>query len=134
MDQKKRRHNEIIDIHYSDSGTTNNMNFSFVTRMSIPIPKGPKTSSLLPLVPSIPAFSAEGSKFAVTVMAHGGVSVWDIQSKVPLKTFMKVPKSDDNDRNVRYLQFSSGKLGKQVLVFVEVRLMFIFCLSNRWSE
>ena len=126
MDQKKRRHNEIIDIHYSDSGTTNNMNFSFVTRMSTPIPKGPKTSSLLPLVPPIPAFSADGFKFAMTVMAHGGVSVWDIQSKVPLNTFMKVPKSDDNDTNVRYLQFSSGKLGKEALVFVEVCPLVIF--------
>ena len=102
------------------------MNFSFVTRMSIPIPRGPETSSLFPPVPPIPAFSADGSKFAMTVMAHSGMSVWDIQSKVPLKTFMEVPKSDDNDVNVRYLQFSSGKLGKEALVFVEVCPMFMF--------
>ena len=126
VDQKKRRHNEMIDIHYSDSGGSNNMNFSFVTRMSIPIPRGAKTSSLLPPAPPIPAFSADGSKFAVTVMAYSGVSVWDIQSKVPLKTFMEVPKSDDNDVNARYLQFSSGKLAKEALVFVEVCLMFMF--------
>ena len=102
------------------------MNFSFVTRMSIPIPRGPETSSLLPPVPPIPAFSADGSKFAMTVMAHSGVSVWDIRNKVPLKTFMEVLKSDDNDVDVRYLQFSSGKLAKEALVFVEVCPMFMF--------
>ena len=102
------------------------MNFFFVTRMSIPIPRGPETSSLFPPVPPIPAFSVDGSKFAMNVMAHSGVSVWDIQSKDPLKTFMEVPKSDDNDVNVRYLQFSSGKLGKEALVFVEVCPMFMF--------
>ncbi|EDR04730.1 uncharacterized protein LACBIDRAFT_330332 [Laccaria bicolor S238N-H82] len=114
VDQKKRRHNEIIDIHYSDSGGTNGMNFSFVTRMSIPIP--PKT---YPILRPLLSFSADGSKFAMTVTAHGRVSVWGIRSKFPLKTFMEVPKSDNNDANVRYLQFSSGKLGKEALVFVE---------------
>ena len=82
------------------------------------------------------AFSADGSKFAMA-MGRGRVSVWDIRSKVPLKTFMEVPKSAYHDRPVQYLQFSSGKLGKEALVFVEVCLMFTFrypYLSNRWSE
>jgi len=33
-------HNETIDSHYSDSSDTNNMNFSFVSHVSIPIPNG----------------------------------------------------------------------------------------------
>ena len=74
-------HNEIIDIHYADSGGTNNTNFSFVTRMSIPTPRAPEL-----------AFSTDGSKFAIA-MSSGRVSVWDIQSKVPLKTFIGVPRS-----------------------------------------
>jgi len=122
VDDDETRHNDTIDIHYSDSGGTNNMNFSFVTRMSIPILGVPGTSHTLQ-APEL-AFSAEGSKFAMT-MGCGRVSVWDIRSKVPLKTFMEVPKSD-YDRWVPYLQFSSGKLGKEVLVFVEVCLMFTF--------
>ncbi|KIJ93240.1 hypothetical protein K443DRAFT_63351, partial [Laccaria amethystina LaAM-08-1] len=61
------------------------------------------------------AFSADGSKFA---MNNGRVSVWDIRSKVPLKTFTGVPKSNYDDGFVQFLQFSSGKLGKEVLVFV----------------
>ena len=94
--------------------------------MSIPILKRPKTSSLLPLVTPILTFSADGSKFAMTVTTHGRVSVWNIRNKVPLKTFMEIPKSDFNDVDVRYLQFSSGKLGKEALVVLVVRLMFIF--------
>ncbi|KIJ97188.1 hypothetical protein K443DRAFT_681743 [Laccaria amethystina LaAM-08-1] len=109
VDQDQGRQNETIDIHYSDS---NNMNFSFVTRMSIPIRRAPGTSPT-----SVLAFSADGSKFAMAT-ACGRVSVWDIQSKVPLKIFLEVPKSD-YDRFVPYLQFSSGNLGKEVLVFVE---------------
>jgi hypothetical protein len=107
------------------------MNFSFVSRMSIPIPTASGTSPIFQ-VPVL-AFSADGSKFAMA-MARGRVSVWDIRSKVPLKRFMEDTKFD---YDVRHLQFSNGKLGKEVLVFVEVRLMFTFlypCLSNRWSE
>ena len=72
------------------------------------------------------AFSADGSKFAMA-MSQGspGVSVWDIQSKTPLKTFMEVPKYGDS-RLVCNLQFSSGKSGKEALVFVEVCLMVTF--------
>ena len=97
------------------------MNFSFVSRMSIPIPMGPKT---FPIIQApVLAFSPDGSKFAMA-MARSRVSVWEIRSKVPLKTFMEVPKSEYDDRPVRHLQFSSGKVGKEVLVFVEVCLMF----------
>jgi len=92
VDAWEGRHNEMIDIQYLDSGGINNMKFSFVTCMSIPIPRAPKPSSLDLDAPEL-AFSADGSKFAVA-MGHGRVSVWDIQSKVPLKTFMEVPNYD----------------------------------------
>ena len=134
-DLEIRRHNETIDIHYSDSNGTNNKNFSFVTRMSIPIPSIPRVP-LLGLQTPIFAFSADGSKFAMA-MTHGRVFIWDIQSKVPFKTFMEVPKWEYYTRPVRYLQFSTGNLGKEALVFVEVCLMFTLWhphLSNRWSE
>ena len=100
------------------------MNFSFITRISIPISRIPGSSRTFwaPLL----AFSADGSKFAIA-MDRGIVSVWDIQKKVPLKTFMDVPKSSHNDDPlVQYLQFSSGQLGKEVLVFVEVCSTYTF--------
>ena len=72
------------------------------------------------------AFSADGSKFAMAMsQGNPGVSVWDIQRTTPLKTFMEVPKNGDR-RRVGNLQFSSGKSGKEALVFVEVCLMFTF--------
>ncbi|KIJ97177.1 hypothetical protein K443DRAFT_681735 [Laccaria amethystina LaAM-08-1] len=114
--EKEERDHETIDIHYSDSGDTNNLSFSFVSRLSIPIPMDPKTSPIIQ--EPVLAFSADGSKFAMA-MARSRVSVWEIRSKIPLKTFMDVPKSDYDDRPVRHLQFSSGNLGKEVLVFVE---------------
>ncbi|EDR04733.1 uncharacterized protein LACBIDRAFT_330335 [Laccaria bicolor S238N-H82] len=119
-----KRHSETIDIHHSDSGGTNNMDFSFITRMSIPIPRVSKTFENSP--PSI-TFSADGSKFAMS-MGHGRVSAWDIRNiEVPLKTCMdSVPKS--NSYGAGYLQFSSGKLGKEVLVFVE-SLAFIHVID-----
>ena len=110
MDLKPGRENEIVDIHYLDSGGTS---FSFVTRKLFPI--HPVPSSYPPEL----AFSADGSKFATDV-ALGRVSVWDIRSEVPLKTFMTVPKPKHNTQPVQYLQFSSGKLGKEALVFVQV--------------
>ena len=72
------------------------------------------------------AFSANGSKFAMA-RSHGGpgVSVWDIQSNTPFKTFVEVPKYGDI-RRVENLQFSSGKSGKEALIFVEVCPMFTF--------
>jgi len=84
-------HNKIIDIHYADSGGTNNTNFSFVTCMSIPTPRAPEYVPIAAWAPEL-AFSADGSKFAIA-MSSGRVSVWDIQSKVPLKTFIGVPRS-----------------------------------------
>ena len=91
--------------------------------MSIAIPNVPKKIPIV-RVPAL-AFSADGSKFAIA-MARSRVSVWDIRSKVPLKTFMEVPKSEYHAGPVRYLQFSSGKSRKEGLVFVEVRLTFTF--------
>ena len=91
--------------------------------MSFPTPTDPEKylGSALEL-----AFSADGSKFAMT-MSQGDprVSVWDIRSKTPLKTFMEVPKYGGS-RLVRNLQFSSGKSGKEALVFVEVCPMITF--------
>jgi len=70
------------------------------------------------------AFSADGSKFAI-VTNNRSVFVWDIRSQlVPLKTFIEVPKPGPPNP-VNYLQFS-GKVGKEVLVFVEVCLMLTF--------
>jgi hypothetical protein len=90
--------------------------------LSIPIPRVPGDD--LDFEEPELAFSADGSKFAIA-MNNERVSVWDIQSKVPLKTFMGAPKSIYDERTA-FLQFSSGKRGKEVLVFVEVRLMFTF--------
>ena len=107
---------DMIDIHYLDPGSAN---FSFVTRMSIP-----PLNEVSRLKPPDLAFSADGSKFAI-VVAHSGVSVWDIRSKVPLWTFVEAPWWV-SIRLPRCPQFSRGNLGKEILVFVEVRLMFTF--------
>ena len=72
------------------------------------------------------AFSADGSKFAMAMsLGEPGVSVWNIQSKNPLKTFVEVPEYV-HGRCVENLQFSSGKSGKEALVFVEVCPMITF--------
>ena len=112
----------MFDIHYSDSGRTNNMNFSFVTRMSVPIPESP---GVWVWRGPFFAFSADGSKFAMA-WGRGGGFVWDIQSRVPLKALMEDSKYNHDNGYVRRLQFSSGKLGKEILVLLEVRLMLIF--------
>ncbi|EDR04723.1 uncharacterized protein LACBIDRAFT_330322 [Laccaria bicolor S238N-H82] len=112
---ERNRRDETIDIHYSDSGRKNNVDFSFITRISLPIAGVPKV--LFQESPLL-AFSADASRFAIAI-GRRRVSVWDVRNKVPLKTFMEDPKSDDHDRHVRHLQFSSGKLGKEALVFVE---------------
>ena len=117
------RDNEIqmIDIHYSDSNDTNNIrSFSFVSRTSVPIPRMTEAWHL-PLQVPLLAFSSDGSKFAMG-LSSGKVIVWDLRSKVPLKTFT----SDYHSPHIYYLQFSSGKLGKEALVFIKVRLMFKF--------
>ena len=107
------RHNDTI---YLDPGSTN---FSFVTRISLPLAETPLCD------PAELAFSADGSKFALG-MACGGVSVWDIRSKVPLQPFTESLWPKHVFQHPRFLQFSSGNLGKEILVFVEVSLMFTF--------
>ena len=118
MDLDEERHNDTINIHYLDPGRTN---FSLVTSLSMPAPEEISDDE-----PEL-AFSADGSKFAIaTTYSGNGVSVWDIRSKVPLQTFMERPL-DKNVHELRlFLQFSSGNLGKEILTFVEVRLIFTF--------
>ena len=88
--------------------------------MSIPIPEDPEDSDF-DLQEPILVFSADGSKFAFA-MNFGRVSVWDFRSKVPSEIFI----APHYNHHIRYLQFSSGKLGKEVLVFVVVRRIFTF--------
>ena len=91
--------------------------------MSFPAPTDPEVYLDFP---SELAFSADGSKFAMAMTQGGpGVSVWNIQSKNSLKTFVEVPEYVDG-RRVGNLQFSSGKSGKEALVFVEVCPMLTF--------
>ena len=128
VDHTAKRDKETIDIHYLDPGGTN---FSFVTCISTP-----HLGRLPHVNPPAHAFSANGSKFAMA-MACGGVSVLDIRNKVPLRTFMEPFKLAQRGQPHRFLQFSSGNSEKEVLVFLEVRLMTTFCysyLSNRWSK
>ena len=110
-----KRHTETVDIHYLDPSGAN---FSFITHVSIPIAERP-----LDAPPEI-AFSADGSKFAIAM--DRGVSVWDIRSKVPLWTFMEAPWPQTFNQPQRHLQFISGNLGKEILVFAQVRIMFTF--------
>ena len=117
VDLGRYRDNETIDIHYLDPGGTN---YTFVTRMSVP------PLRVAPLInPPELAFSADGSKFAMG-MACRGVSVWDIQGKVPLQTFTEGRLPFAVRQPERFLQFSSGNSGKEILAFVEVCLVFIF--------
>ncbi|EDR00618.1 uncharacterized protein LACBIDRAFT_313079 [Laccaria bicolor S238N-H82] len=111
MDVETGRDNETIDIHYLDLGAAN---FSFVTRMSIPCLAVREGGVQIPEL----AFSADGSKFAMG-MPLDGVSVWNIRSKVPLWTFTEPPQPKAIRQHLRYPQFSSGNLGKKILVFVE---------------
>ena len=91
--------------------------------MSFPAPTDPDVYLDFP---SELAFSADRSKFAMATSEGGpGVFVWNLQSKTPLKTFVEAPKYGDI-RLVCNLQFSSGKSGKEALVFVEVCPMFTF--------
>ena len=115
MDMVDTLGNEMVDVHYLDPGGTK---FSLVTRLSIPVTETVHNTS------EAPAFSADGSKFAMG-LACGGVSVWNVRNKVPLQTFTEVlcpPQKAMPYR--RLLQFSSGNSGKEILVFVEVCLMF----------
>ena len=100
-----------------DSGGTT---FSLVTCISFPAP--PAQEQYLLFAPEL-AFSGDGTKFAMAMVR--GVSVCDVQSKTPIKTFAEVPKYGNGSR-IGNLQFSSGKSGKEALVFVEVCLMVTF--------
>ena len=121
-DSEVERHNETMDVHYSNSGGTNDMNFLFVSCMLIP--RFPEYLSFDLQTPVL-AFSADESKFAIGI-SLGRVSVWDIRNNVLLKTFTEFSPPHYDDRPIQYLQFSNGNLGKEALVFVEVRLMFTF--------
>ena len=100
---------------YSDPCGTNNAYFSILTRFPIPT-----HAEIPPIYPPTLAFSADGFKFAMAMGCR--VSVCDIRSKVPLKTFMEV----NYRRFVQNLQFSSGTLGKEILAFLKVPLIFTF--------
>ena len=66
------------------------------------------------------AFSADGTKFAAG-MDDGVVSVWDVQSKTPLKVFeVDVPEDVLSLPTpcLQFLQFSSGIIRREVLAFI----------------
>jgi WD40 repeat protein len=69
-----------------------------------------------------PAFSADGSKFAVTAN-DGTLYVWDVRRKIPL--IVKEPDRDVH-RRVTYPKFSSGILGREVLAVMEVSQLYLY--------
>jgi WD40 repeat protein len=103
-----------------------NTGFNLVTQA--PIPRtGPIHN---PAIFPPPAFSADGSKFAVAA-EDGTVSVWDVRNKIP---FM-VKEPDRNVTKVVSVAFSSGTLGREVLAFVKVSqlcLGFILFMLNKF--
>ena len=111
---------EVIVMLHSSSADTG---FDLVTQLPIPFTTPEFRISIVP-----PAFSADGSKFAV--VAHDGtVSVWDVRTKIPLM----VKKPNPAVEEVNSLQFSSGTLGREVLAFTEVSqlcLDVIFFMLN----
>ena len=116
----KHHDGEVIAMLHSSSADTG---FDFVTQL--PIPFTTPKSDLLSIAP---AFSADGSKFAVAAK-DGTVSVWDIQNKIPLM----VKECNPDLQDVDSLQFSSGTLGREVLAFTEVSqlsLDVIFFMLN----
>ena len=88
--------------------------FNLVTQVPIPITKT-KTMPYRWSFPP-PAFSANGSKFAIAA-DDGTVSIYDVRNKIPL--MVKEPDRDMS-RSVASLKFSSGILGREVLAFTEV--------------
>ena len=113
--------NEAIDIFYSDTGDTDNMNFSFVTHVTIPNPNGANRKGERLLGAPLLVFSADETKFAAGT-ADGVVSVWDVRSKIPLKVYeVDVPGDVPHGQwPIWSLQFSSGISGREVLTFVVV--------------
>ena len=103
----KHHDGEVIAMLHSSSADTG---FDFVTQL--PIPFTTPKSDLLSIAP---AFSADGSKFAVAAN-DSTVSVWDVRNKVPLM----VKEHNPDVHVVDSLHFSSGALGKEVLALKEV--------------
>ena len=105
-----------------------NTGFNFVTQVPIP-----DTKPIIPYRLSYPppAFSADGSKFAVAAN-DGTLSVWDVRNQISLR--VKEPNRDVRT-TVAFLQFSSGTLGREVLAFTEVSqlcLGIIFLMLDKF--
>ena len=114
-----RLEEEVIAMLHSSSADTE---FDLVTRLPIPFTTRKNIFWDVP-----PAFSADGSKFAV-VAPDGTVSVWDVRNKIPLMVKKANPGVD-----VASLKFSSGTLGREVLASTEVSqlcLDVIFFMLN----
>ena len=110
------------------------MDFAFVTHVSIPNPKGTNRKWEREIGATSLAFSADGTKFAAGTF-DGVVSVWDVRSKIPLKVFEAGGPKCALRRPILQLQFTSGILGREVLVFMEVSRFFSefpTYLSNKW--
>jgi WD40 repeat protein len=109
-------HKEAIAMLHSGSANTG---FNLVTQVPIPDTK-PTIPYRLSYPP--PAFSADGSKFAVTAN-DGTLYVWDVRRKIPL--IVKEPDRDVH-RRVTYPKFSSGILGREVLAVMEVSQLYLY--------
>ena len=101
---------EAIAMFHSGSNT----GFNLVTQVPIPVTNTKTMPYRWSLPP--PAFSANGSKFAVAAY-DGTVSVFDVRNKTPLT--VKEPDRDVS-HSVASLKFSSGIFGREVLAFTEV--------------
>ena len=118
-----RLHKEVVAMLHSSSADTG---FDLVTQLPIPFTTYTRLYCLLSVPP---AFSADGSKFAVTA-GDGTVSVWDVRNKTPL--MVKRPNPDVHD--VDSLHFSRGNLRREVLAFTEVSQLcwdVIFFMLNK---
>ena len=116
---KAGENNETIDVFYSGTGDTDNLEFSFLSQVSIPNPNGTNHEGVRARVPLL-AFFADGTKFAAGT-DDGVVSVWDVQSKTPLKVFeVDVPEDVLSlpTPYLQFLQFSSGIIRREVLAFI----------------
>lgn len=112
---------EKINILYSDTGDANNMDFSFVTSVSIPkLANADRQPPMRPLVLFL-EFSADGSKFA-TATSDGVLSVWDVRSQIPLMV-LAVEKQRFVNEPITFLKFSKGISGRELLVFMENALL-----------
>ena len=115
-----RLQEEVVAMLYSSSA---NAGFDLVT--GLPLYFTPPKFALNPLPP---AFSADGSKFAVAAR-DGTVSLWDLRNTHPL--MVKEPSRQLH--LVHSLQFSSGTSGREILALTEVSqpcLDVIFFMLN----